>query len=143
MQGKLIGILYFMVTLKGMLLGFYHLYLPIHWQWNKGLLETPEILQWTLMALNDMWSALMILLHGLLLFCFKKGYEKQCYQLGYFLSVYWLIHALIISINPMPLPKSLGSLFLILLAIPYLQCLILFLGASRKYRLFNFQLTTS
>ena len=134
MQGKLISILYFMVTLKGLLIGFYHLYLPKHWQWQKGLQDTPEILQWTLMALNDMWSVLTILLHGTLLFCFRKGYEKQCYQLGYFLSLYWLIHALIITLNPMPLPKSLDSLFLILLAIPYIQSVLLFLGARRKYQ---------
>ena len=135
MQNKLISILYFMVTLKGMLLGFYHLYLPSHWQWQKGLQETPEILQRALMALNDMWSALMILLHGTLLFCLKNGYEKQCYQLGYFLSLYWLIHAFIITLNPIPLPKSFESLFLILLAIPYIQSVLLFLGSRRKYRL--------
>jgi|GEM_PF-3502950 len=34
MKSKILNLLFFTVTLKGMLLGAYHLYLPIHWQWK-------------------------------------------------------------------------------------------------------------
>ena len=136
MKSKILTILFFTVSLKGLLLGGYHLYLPTHWHWAKGLTETPEMLRWALLAINDMWSILMILLHGGLLYCFREGMEKQRYQLGFILASYWLLHAMIISINPMPMPAQLQSMLKILLIIPYLQFLILAAGSwNTRFRL--------
>ncbi|MBV1908320.1 MAG: hypothetical protein KUG78_03305 [Kangiellaceae bacterium] len=129
MKAKILNILFFTVALKGLLIGAYHLYLPTHWQWQAGLTQTPEILQWALMALNDMWSALIILLHGGLLVCFKKGLEVKQYQLGFILAIYWALHALIITINPIPMPQHLQWLSRILIMIPYLQSSILILAS--------------
>jgi len=95
MKGKILNLIFFIVALKGMLIGVYHLYLPVHWQWEVGLKETPEILRWALFALNDMWSVIIILLHALLLFFFRKGSEIKRYYLGLFLAIYWLFHAII------------------------------------------------
>jgi|GEM_PF-5973434 len=78
-----------------------------------------------------MWSVLIILLHGSLLFCFKNGLEVKRYQLGFLLAVYWAIHAAIITFNPMPMPQQLQWMLSILLAIPYFQSLVLAVGAWR------------
>ncbi len=129
MKGKILNIIFFIVTLKGLLIGAYHLYLPIHWQWETGLTETPEILRWALFVMNDMWSVMIILLHASLLFCFRKGLEVKRYHLGFFLAIYWFFHAIIISIKPMPMPQQLQSMVIILISIPYFQSLLLTIGA--------------
>jgi hypothetical protein len=129
MKEKLLNIMFFVVTLNGLLIGVYHLYLPTYWQWEKGLTETPEILRWALLTLNDMWSILIILLHGVLLVCFKRGLEVKRYQLGFFMAAYWAFHAAIISINPIPMPQQLQWLLGVLTAIPCLQSLTLAAGA--------------
>jgi len=84
MKSKILNLLFFTDTLKGMLLGAYHLYLPIHWQWETGLKNNPEILRWALLSLNDMWSVIIILLHTGLLFCFRIGLEVKRYYLVFF-----------------------------------------------------------
>lgn len=133
MTRKILTVLLFMVTAKGLLLGLYHLYLPTHWYWSKGLTETPQMLQWALYALNDMWSALMILLHGVMLFSFKAGMEKVRYNLGFFLAAYWLVHAVIITLRPLPMPPQMQTLLIVLTAIPFIQFTI-FLTASWNIR---------
>ncbi len=133
MRTKILNILFIAVTLKGLLIGAYHLYLPTHWHWEAGLAETPKILRWALLALNDMWSVLIILLHACLLICFRKGLEEKRYQLGFFLAAYWAFHAAIITINPMPMPQQLQWMLGILIAIPYFQSLVLVVGAWSIY----------
>ena len=144
MKVKIINILFFTIALKGLAVGSYHLYLPTHWQWQKGLANTPEILQWALLSLNDLWSVVMILLHGALLISFKATFLKQNYQLGFFLALYWLIHGVIITLNPMPLPSQLAYLTNIFLLIPFIQFLVLTMGAysARSIYLKNNQITS-
>lgn len=129
MKNKILTTLSFIVSIQGLAVGAYHLYLPTHWQWSAELTQTPEILRWALLALNDMWSILMILTHATLLYCFREGYDKQRYQLGFLLALYWLSHALIITIKPMPLPQHMQSFLVVIIAIPYLQFLILVIGS--------------
>lgn len=123
--------MFFVVSLKGFLIGCYHLYLPYHWDWKTGLAETPEMLEWALMSLNNLWSLLIILLHAYLMVSFLNRFEKHRYPVAVILSAYWLLHALVITLNPMALPDSINWLLPIAIAIPYFQSVILALGASQ------------
>jgi len=138
MRVNILNVLFIAVTLKGIFIGVYHLYLPFHWQWDAGLTDTPEILRWTLFALNDMWSVIIVLLHLCLLCCFRKGMEEKQYYLGFFLAAYWLFHGIIISINPMPMPLQFQWLLIMLTAFPFVQSLILATGSwNTRTRLQN------
>jgi len=127
---KILSLLLITVAAKGIILGGYHLYLPTHWQWVAGLHDTPAMLKWALLALNDMWSVLMIILHSSLLFCFIKKNRELFVPLGYLLTSYWFAHAVIISIRPLPLPEQMQNLSMILTTIPYIQTSILLVATS-------------
>jgi hypothetical protein len=129
MKAKILSFLFLFAAFKGCLIGAYHLYLPTHWQWEAGLTETPEILRWSLFALNDMWSIMILLAHAALLISFRKGNEARRYHFAVFLAVYWFIHGLIIFISPMPMPPKLQWMLDILTLVPFLQALMLLIGA--------------
>lgn len=140
---KMISVMLFVVSLKGFLIGCYHLYLPYHWGWKAGLSETPEMLEWALMSLNNLWSLLIVLLHAYLMVSFLNRFEKHRYPVAVILSAYWFLHALVITLNPMPLPDGINSMLPIAIAIPYIQSVILAFGANqtRNYLLAKETLT--
>lgn len=102
---------------NAMLVSIYHFYLPYHFDWQLGLTETPEMLVWTLMTLNNGWSLLCLLFAGLLYyFSLNSSGDTATKRLicGGF-AFYWICHTLNLILNGPIFPQSLawiGQLFL-------------------------------
>jgi len=124
-------ILLYIATTQGLILGVYHLILPHQWGWAQGVASAPEVLQWALFALNDMWSMAIIVLHLTFLFTLVKRLPESSLLMAQILGIYWLLHTLILIIRPLPLPEGFAYVAWIAMAVPIMLCAAYGLGARK------------
>jgi hypothetical protein len=127
---RLFIVLFRFGLLQVILLAAYHLYLPHHMNWQQGLGETPAMLSWALMTLNNDWSVLVLLWGGLL---FVQSFKPEVNGLakaqscGVF-ALYWLIHTTMLVIDPAPIPDQLSWLSVLFVGFAVLQVLLVGVG---------------
>jgi hypothetical protein len=101
------------------ILASYHFVLPFHMGWARGLEGVPDSLVWALFALNFSWSALVFLTGVLAIRAGRIGPGERFVRLTVFtIGLFWAIHGVYTWIQPLPLPRSLQVLKLVLWAFP-------------------------
>ena len=139
-KAKLLLILFRIGLVKSVLVTSYHFFLPIQFNWSKGLQQTPEILSWSLHTLNFDWSLMGLIFSLILLyFSFSKDQEthsKKVITIGFF--SYWVVHTAYLMLNSAPLPSQLqwiSYLFLgfALMTTTLIGCGILVFSPPKKH----------
>ena len=101
-------------------LALYHLILPYHMAWHRGLVGVPDSLAWALFALNFSWSVLVFLTGCLVLYAARLPLlvNKFVTSTLFAVGLFWMIHGVYTWLNPLPLPGTLRWLALVLAAFP-------------------------
>ena len=101
-------------------LALYHLILPYHMAWHRGLVGVPDSLAWALFALNFSWSVLVFLTGCLVLYAARLPLPVNKFVTSTLFAVglFWMIHGVYTWLNPLPLPGTLRWLALVLAAFP-------------------------
>src|SRR5688572_7188364 len=75
-------------------LAAYHFFLPVHWQWDRGLEGVPPSLVWALYALNFSWSLLVLLIGMLVIYAALLGPSAGAFMRRTIFTVglFWAIH---------------------------------------------------
>ena len=89
-------------------LGLYHLVLPYHMSWRRGLGGVADSLVWALFALDFSWSMLVPLVGSLVFYAAKLGPPGRafCQTNAFTVGLFWVIHGAYTWLNPLPLPRS-------------------------------------
>ena len=90
-------------------LAAYHFFLPYHWQWRRGLDDVAASLVWALYALNFSWSLLVLLTGALVVYASTLGPGAGTFarMTIFTIGLFWAIHGLYTWLNPLPMPRSL------------------------------------
>jgi hypothetical protein len=90
-------------------LAAYHFFLPYHMQWQRGLNDVADSLVWALFALNFSWSLLVLLAGALVVYASGLGPAAGTFAkvTMFTIGLFWAIHGLYTWLNPLPLPRSL------------------------------------
>ena len=90
-------------------LALYHLVLPYHMGWRRGLDGVPDSLVWALFALNFSWSVLVLLAGTLVIHAATLGPGAGSYarRTVFTVGLFWAIHGVYTWLHPLPLPSAL------------------------------------
>ena len=107
-------------------LAAYHFFLPYHWQWRRGLGDVADSLVWALFALNFSWSLLVLLTGILVIYAAQLGTSagKFASVTVFTIGLFWAIHGVYTWLNPLPFPRSLWWLRILLGLFPLVVVLL-------------------
>ena len=107
-------------------LAAYHFFLPYHMQWRRGLTDVADSLVWALFALNFSWSLLVLLAGALVVYASGLGPAAGRFARVtiFAIGLFWAIHGLYTWLNPLPLPRSLLWLRVVLGFFPVVVVLL-------------------
>jgi hypothetical protein len=86
-----------------------HFTLPTTFDWTNAGTSLPPILLWALLTLNFSWSALVLIIGGLIIYAGRRDPHAAFVRpLVLMVGVFWTMHAIYILMHPMPLPPRLA-----------------------------------
>lgn len=107
-------------------LALYHLILPYHMAWRRGLVGVPDSLAWALFALNFSWSVLVFLMGCLVFYASRMTLPVNRFVTTtlFAIGLFWVIHGVYTWFNPLPLPAAFHWLAVVLAALPAVAALL-------------------
>ncbi len=129
-MNKLVMTLYRIGLIKAAAVTGYHFFLPTHFNWQRGLDNTPDILSWSLMTLNFDWS-MITFLFAILLFWFSFSAKENSIvkrQVAAVYAIFWVSHLIYIFTHPTPFPASLAWIGQLFLGFGSITTILLLLG---------------
>ena len=107
-MNKLIPSILKFASVQGVLIGVYHIILPYQWNWYAYTADLPPMIEWSLYALNNFFSVLLILL-SLVAFREVIGRQEGRGKIPLALMaclLFWVIDCVYQVVVPVPAPPA-------------------------------------
>lgn len=113
-------------AIQTLLMGGYHFFIPIQFNWGNYLLETSPTINWALYSIHNYFCFNILVLGGFLLFFLVKKKEsiQTITTLSLILLLFWLFSVIYQLIDPMPLPARLNWLRFVLPGVAFFNAVI-------------------